>query len=162
MQLWRIFHKIFPILWKLDLIWREFQSQPKARSKKLKQTSQLGEVPVRCLSRDFLFSCTRCAGPCNSLRAANSRSQSSHSPDITLPVHYNCKFCVKPKENITSTITGIMLLEAETQEIFLSARCSHCPGNTSKYVFPQVMNHRGTEGRAYFFSFVQQITFLIS
>lgn len=117
----------------------------------MKQTSQLREVPVRCLSRDFLFSCTRCAGPCNSLRAANSWSQSSHSPDITLPVHYNCKFCVKPKENITSTITGFMLLEAETQEIFLSARCSHCPGNTSKYVFPQVMNHGGTEGRAYFF-----------
>lgn len=107
-------NKIFPLLWKLDLIWREFQSQPKARSKKLKQTSQLRRVPVRCLSRDFLFSCTCCAGPCKSLRAANSWSQSSYSSDITLPVQCNCKFCTKPKENITSTITGFMFLEAET------------------------------------------------
>lgn len=73
------------------------------------------------------------------------------------------KSCTTTKENITATITGFMLLEAETQEIFLSARCSHCPGNTSKYISLQEIDHRGTEGRAFFFfSFVQQITFLIS
>lgn len=98
-------------------MWREFQSQPKARGKKLKQTSQLGGVTVRCLSRDFLF-CTCFAGLCNALRAANSWSQSSYSPNVTLPVQYNCKFCAKIKANITSTVTSFMLLAAETQEIF--------------------------------------------
>lgn len=61
------------------------------------------------------------------------------------------KSCTTTKENITATITGFMLLEAETQEIFLSARCSHCPGNTSKYISLQEIDHRGTEGRAFFF-----------
>lgn len=106
---------------------------------------------MRHLSREILFSCIHCVGPCSSSRTANSWGQSSYSPDIPLPVQYDCKFCTQNKENITATITDFMLQEAATQEIFLAARCSHCPANISRYVSLQVIDHRRAEGRDLFF-----------